>query len=88
MGTTTFYEWLNDHKPKVALAAKNLPLLVRYRDINDLTTIERVNPDDLEASFGRGVRIVGTTLEITDDPVTNVAKDKLPCIYPPPFSAD
>jgi hypothetical protein len=33
------------------------PLLVRFRDIRDPGTIEAVNPDDLAASFGPGVRL-------------------------------
>lgn len=41
-----------------------LPLLVRFRDLNDPTTAEVVDPLDLAASFGPGARLVRATLEI------------------------
>jgi hypothetical protein len=49
---------------KVELPLRSLPLLVRFRDINDPLTIEKVDPLDLEKSFGPGVRLTGATLEI------------------------
>jgi hypothetical protein len=47
------------------------PLLVTFDDINDPTTVKRVDPDDLAASFGPGVSLKRTTLTITDEPVTD-----------------
>jgi hypothetical protein len=41
-----------------------LPMLVRFRDINDPTSIERVDPDDLAKSFGPNVRLVNATIQI------------------------
>lgn len=46
------------------------PTLVRFRDIHDPKSVEQVNPDDLAASFGAGVKIRRITVQITDDPVT------------------
>jgi hypothetical protein len=43
---------------------------VTFADVADPTTVARVDPDDLAASFGPGVTLRGMTLEITDDPVT------------------
>ena len=76
---------------KVELPLTSLPLLVRFRDLNALTTVERVNPLDLEASFGAGVKLVRATLEIvpaaiwplnaygvTGVPITTGIEDKLP----------
>ncbi|MFN3819785.1 hypothetical protein [Blastomonas sp.] len=45
------------------------PMLVRFRDITDPTTVERVDPDDLAISFGEGVRLRRVTIQLTDDPV-------------------
>ena len=49
---------------KRELALTSLPLLVRFRDPNDPKTVERVNPLDLERSFGAGVKLVHAELEI------------------------
>ena len=46
------------------------PLLVTFGDINDPTTVKRVDPDDLAASFGPGVSLKRITLTITDERVT------------------
>ncbi len=46
------------------------PLLVTFTDIADPTTVRRVDPDDLAASFGPGVALKRITLEITDEDVT------------------
>lgn len=48
----------------VALELRRLPLLVRFRDIADPKSVERVDPADLAASFGEGVRLTGATIAI------------------------
>lgn len=55
-----------------------LPMLVRFRDINDPTTVERVDPNDLAASFGPGTKLVGATIEITSDRETMRIEKFLP----------
>jgi hypothetical protein len=49
---------------KTELPFSRLPLLVRFRDVDDPKTVERVDPNDLAASFGPGVRLVRATVEI------------------------
>ncbi|MBO6902868.1 MAG: hypothetical protein JJ864_16115 [Rhizobiaceae bacterium] len=49
---------------------ENYPLLVTFEDINDPTTVKRVDPDYLAASFGPGVSLKRITLTLTDGPVT------------------
>jgi hypothetical protein len=49
---------------------KHYPLLVTFDDINDPTSVRRVNPGDLAASFGPGYRLNAITLAITDEPVS------------------
>ncbi|MEO9613403.1 MAG: hypothetical protein ABJG86_09285 [Nitratireductor sp.] len=46
------------------------PPLVTFTDIADPTTVKRVDPDDLAATFGPGVALKRITLEITDEAVT------------------
>lgn len=54
----------------VSLPVDGLPMLVTFGDIADPTSVERVDPADLTASFGPDVELKAVTLEITDEPVT------------------
>lgn len=65
-------------RPKADLNFDLLPMLVRFRDINDPKTVERVFPDELDKSFGPGVKLVSATIEITRDSVTRKIKKVLP----------
>lgn len=49
---------------KRELPLESLPLLVRFRDINDPMTVERVNPLNIAERFGSGAKLVRATLEI------------------------
>jgi len=51
---SAYLDELMRRKPKADLPLKELPMLVRFRDTNDPATVERVDPDNLDASFGRG----------------------------------
>ncbi len=55
---------------KAEVPAPIYPMLVRFRDINDPASVEKVDPDNLAASFGTGYAIHSIVAEITDDPVT------------------
>jgi hypothetical protein len=52
------------------LTPDQYPLLVTFGDINDPTSVRRVDPNDLAASFGPGYRLNAITMTITDEPVT------------------
>lgn len=54
----------------VPLPVDGMPLLVTFDDITKPETVRRVNPGDLAAAFGEGVRLKSVTLEITEEPVT------------------
>lgn len=49
------------------LRPSGYPLLVRFRDPSDYRTLERVDPDNLSATFGIGVRLQKVTVQITKD---------------------
>jgi hypothetical protein len=49
---------------KKELALTSLPLLVRFRDLSDQRSAERVDPLALEKGFGAGVKLVHAQLEI------------------------
>jgi hypothetical protein len=53
------------------------PLLVTFTDLNDPTTVLRVDPADLAASFGPGVSLKRIKLEITDEKVTKGSIERL-----------
>ena len=57
-------------KPPVPLPEKAWPLMVTFTDIKDPKTVQRVDPDDLAASFGPGMRLKAVTLAVTEEPVT------------------
>lgn len=65
-----FIDALNELKPKGDVPFDILGLFVRFRDPKDPTTVERVDPADLAASFGSGVRLTRVTIEIVDEPLT------------------
>jgi hypothetical protein len=46
------------------------PLLVTFDDIGKPETVREVDPEDLAAMFGKGVRLKAVTLEITEEAVT------------------
>ncbi len=72
-----YYSRLKDKKE---MAFDDLPMLVRFRDSKDPKTVEIVDPNDLEKTFGKGVKLVSATIEMTDEPLTpNIWK------YMPPF---
>jgi hypothetical protein len=64
-------------------APDRLPMLARFRDINDPRTAEIVDPKHLDASFGPGVKIVKARAEITHAPVTKGIEKILPWVGTP-----
>jgi hypothetical protein len=46
------------------------PFMVRFRDVRDPLTVEAVDPINLAASFGPGVRLLPLKVTITEDEVT------------------
>ena len=56
-------------KPVADAPLKSLPMLARFRDPLDPATAERVDPTNLAATFGSGVRLVRVTAQITNDPL-------------------
>lgn len=74
----TFIDWLNQSKPSGDVPFDILGLFVRFRDVNDPATVERVEPNDLAASFGAGVKLTRVTIAIVDEPLTTGIDKRLP----------
>lgn len=53
------------------------PMLVTFGDLADPTSVALVDPDDLAATFGEGVRLKRITVQLTDDPVTTGIEERL-----------
>jgi hypothetical protein len=53
------------------------PVLVTFEDINDPTSVERVDPDDLAANFGAGYKLKSISITITEEPVTTGIENRL-----------
>lgn len=49
---------------KCELPLDSLPMLVRFADMNDPKTVERVSPNNLAAQFGPGARLVRASLQV------------------------
>jgi hypothetical protein len=52
----------------IELTGARLPRLVMFGDVNDPRSAVEVDPNDLAATFGEGVRLIEVTLEITQAP--------------------
>ena len=76
-GVAYFVDALNRVKPTGDLPIEALSLLVRFRDPQDPRTIERVDPFDLPASFGAGVKLARATIGITDEPASTGIENTL-----------
>lgn len=73
-------------KPAFELYPDEYPLLVRFRDINDPASVEKVDPSNLAASFGPGVSLKRITIAVTNDGVTTGIRERLHWLgkYPEP----
>ncbi len=65
-------------KTKSPIGTTSTPLLVRFKNIADPKSVERVDPAALDAAFGAGVTLKRITVEVTDDPVTLGIEKRLP----------
>ena len=63
--------------PPVDKPPSAYPLLVHFRDIRDPKTVVRIDPTEVAASFGPGVKLRRITVQITDDAVTMGIKKRL-----------
>ncbi len=69
-GVKLFGPMLQTTRKQITVPHSHYPTLVTFSDINDPTSVQKVDPDNLAATFGPGVSLKRLTLEITDEPVT------------------
>ena len=63
---------------EVKYGESGYPRLVRFRDMKEPKTVEKVDPVNLAAGFGDGYRLKRITAQIVDEPVTEKIAGKLP----------
>lgn len=57
--------------------APYLPYMVRFANLSDPSSVERVKPEDLSASFGRGYSLKSLSVAITREPITQDIQRRL-----------
>lgn len=62
----TVLRQLPSRRTKVDLAAKDIPFLVRFRDLKNPLSVESVDPKNLSDSFGPDVFLKRASLELVD----------------------
>jgi hypothetical protein len=65
---------LQTKQGSVQVPPDGLPMIVRFRNINDGDTVEELDPRDLAAAYGPGVRLAHAIFEFTTDPVSPMPK--------------
>lgn len=65
-------------QPTAELTGTKIPALVRFRNLNDPTTGEEVQPNRLSDYFGKGYSLRRVTISVTKDPVLERIRSKLP----------
>jgi hypothetical protein len=60
-----------------ALPPESYPLLVRFRNFKDSTSVEEVDPNDLSSS-SQGMKLRGASVEVTGEPLSTGIKARLP----------
>jgi len=66
-----------DERLVAQLTPEQMPLMVRFRDIRDPMSVERVDPDNMAALFGDHVRLKRSKIETTDLPISMSVHDNL-----------
>ncbi|GGB40326.1 hypothetical protein GCM10011316_10490 [Roseibium aquae] len=68
------------------LTADQLPVIVRFDDENDQSSVHVVRPEHLAAAFGAGVRFINASVTFTGAPLTTGLRTRLPWLAkdPPP----
>jgi len=57
---------------------RGYPILVRFENVRDLTSVKEVDPESLEDTFGPGVKMLRLSVQITTEPVSSGIKQRLP----------
>lgn len=70
--------YLEDHYLSGDIRPEYYPMLVRFEDLDEPTTVQMVDPSNLGAVFGPGVKLKRIWLRTTDEKVNSGIYGKLP----------
>jgi hypothetical protein len=65
-------------QPEATWGESGYPRLVRFVDLTDPSTAEKIVPTNLASSFGSGTSLKQITVQMTDEPVTSRVESYLP----------
>ncbi|MBB4640570.1 hypothetical protein [Rhizorhapis suberifaciens] len=74
---TTFRPWAREQELSAEIGASIYPMLVTFRDLADPTSVARVDPVNLAASFGVGYRLKRITVQMTGENMTTGIEKRL-----------
>lgn len=69
---------LPDRRDIARVPLDELPIFVRFKDVQDPQSVEEVDPMNLEATFGAGVKLEAVTMQMTDAVPTEGIREVLP----------
>jgi hypothetical protein len=69
-GQNAFLRAAQHQTAAVNIPLEQLPMLLRFRDLDDRDSAQSVDPRDLALAFGPGVKLVRATLKVTSDRIT------------------
>jgi hypothetical protein len=69
---------LSAQRAKAELPPQHIPMLVTFRNLSNPKSVEQVDPADLAATFGAGVRLKAVWVEMADARVTDDLEKTLP----------
>jgi hypothetical protein len=64
--------------PRAPRGESGLPMLVTFENEDDPTSLQQVDPGNLERSFGPGTHLRRITIQVTDEPVSTGISGRLP----------
>jgi hypothetical protein len=56
----------------IEIPFNKLPMVLRFRNINDPNSNEEVDPGNLAGAYGPGVQLISSTIEFTGDPISSM----------------
>ena len=75
--TVEAFRAMERKRESITLPPDLYPMLVTFGNLNEPGSVQQVDPANLAASFGPGYALKSITLEITDEPVTQGAVEKV-----------
>jgi hypothetical protein len=64
------FDRLISSRDAATFSVANMPLMVHFASVDDPTSVERIDPEHLDASFGPGVKLEKATVVMTNDALT------------------